>query len=71
MICGVAQSSSMFIVGRAIAGLGASGLTNGALTIIAAIAPMHKRPGTLLRMNCHGNANANSISSIDGHHNGK
>ncbi|KAH8784717.1 efflux pump [Hyaloscypha finlandica] len=47
MICGVAQSSSMFIVGRVIAGLGASGLTNGALTIIAAIAPMHKRPALM------------------------
>jgi hypothetical protein len=29
-LCGAAQSSVMLIVGRAIAGLGASGLTNGA-----------------------------------------
>jgi MFS family permease len=34
----------MLIVGRAVAGLGASGLTNGALTILAAAVPMHKRP---------------------------
>ncbi|KAH8892007.1 MFS general substrate transporter [Thozetella sp. PMI_491] len=43
-ICGAAQSSSMFIIGRAVAGLGSSGLTNGALTIIAAILPPHKQP---------------------------
>lgn len=35
----------MLIIGRAVAGLGGSGLVNGALTIIAAIAPMQKRPG--------------------------
>ena len=34
----------MLIVGRAIAGLGSSGLANGALTIIAAILPPHKQP---------------------------
>lgn len=53
IICGVARSSNMLIIGRAIAGLGASGLTNGALTIIAAIAPMHKRPGMLFYIHCH------------------
>ncbi|PMD41915.1 efflux pump [Hyaloscypha variabilis F] len=46
-ICGAARSSNMLIVGRAVAGLGASGLTNGALTIIGAIAPMHKRPALM------------------------
>jgi MFS family permease len=35
----------MLIIGRAVAGMGGSGLVNGALTILAAIAPMHKRPG--------------------------
>jgi len=35
----------MLIIGRAVAGLGGSGLSNGALTILAAAAPMHKRPG--------------------------
>ena len=34
----------MFIVGRAIAGLGAAGLLQGALCIISYIAPLEKRP---------------------------
>jgi MFS family permease len=34
----------MLIVGRAVAGLGSSGLMNGALTILAAILPPHKQP---------------------------
>ncbi|KAK0609908.1 major facilitator superfamily-domain-containing protein [Bombardia bombarda] len=44
LICGVATSSQMFIVGRAIAGLGTSGITNGALTILSNSAPLEKRP---------------------------
>jgi MFS family permease len=44
LLCGVATSSKMFIVGRAVAGMGGSGITNGALTIIALVAPMEKRP---------------------------
>lgn len=47
MLCGVAVSSNMLIVGRAVAGLGASGLMAGALTILAAAVPIHKRPGML------------------------
>ncbi|KAF2228775.1 MFS general substrate transporter [Viridothelium virens] len=43
-LCGAAQSSPMLIVGRSIAGLGASGLMNGILTILAAILPPHKIP---------------------------
>ncbi|KAF4636816.1 hypothetical protein G7Y89_g1264 [Cudoniella acicularis] len=43
LICGVAQSSKMLIVGRAVAGMGGSGLINGALTIIAACVPLEKR----------------------------
>lgn len=35
----------MLIVGRAVAGMGSSGLQNGALTIMAAAVPMQKRPG--------------------------
>ncbi|RMZ82141.1 hypothetical protein DV738_g1888, partial [Chaetothyriales sp. CBS 135597] len=38
-LCGAAQSSTMFIVGRAIAGTGSSGLSNGSLTIISAVLP--------------------------------
>ncbi|KAK5150073.1 hypothetical protein LTS14_010438 [Recurvomyces mirabilis] len=38
-ICGAAQSSTMFIVGRTIAGIGCSGISTGVLTIIAAILP--------------------------------
>lgn len=35
----------MLIIGRAVAGMGASGLSNGALTIIGASASDTKRPG--------------------------
>lgn len=38
-LCGAAQSSAMFIIGRTIAGIGSSGISNGSLTIIAAILP--------------------------------
>ncbi|GIJ91085.1 hypothetical protein Asppvi_010050 [Aspergillus pseudoviridinutans] len=44
LICGVATSSKMLIVGRAIAGMGSSGMANGALTIVAGAVPMHRRP---------------------------
>ncbi|KAJ5087226.1 hypothetical protein N7456_010842 [Penicillium angulare] len=46
-ICGAATSSSMFIVGRAIAGAGSSGIGNGALTIISAVLPLQKQAGFL------------------------
>lgn len=35
----------MLIVGRAVAGIGTSGIQNGGLTIIAACVPLEKRPG--------------------------
>lgn len=60
----------MLIVGRAIAGLGASGLTNGALTILAAIAPIHKRPGKALYIYCP-LKKLKLISRINGHHDGR
>ncbi|KAI6354934.1 hypothetical protein MCOR25_008420 [Pyricularia grisea] len=44
LICGLASSSFMLIVGRAIAGMGSSGLMGGGLNIIAGAVPMHKRP---------------------------
>ena len=47
LICGVATSSNMLIVGRAVAGMGSAGLVNGALTIIAGCVPMPKRPAMI------------------------
>ncbi|SPJ85885.1 probable aflatoxin efflux pump AFLT [Fusarium torulosum] len=53
LICGVAQSSTMLILGRAVAGIGSSGIQNGALTIIAAAVPIHKRPSLVgILMGC-------------------
>ncbi|KAI6085886.1 MFS general substrate transporter [Hypoxylon rubiginosum] len=43
-VCGAAQSSAMFIIGRAIAGLGSSGLMNGSLTMVSGILPPHRQP---------------------------
>jgi len=44
LICGVANSSTALIVGRAIAGAGGAGLSSGAYTIIAFSAPPQQRP---------------------------
>ncbi|KUI71447.1 Putative HC-toxin efflux carrier TOXA [Cytospora mali] len=44
LICGVAPNSTALIVGRAIAGVGASGIGSGAYTIIAFCASPTKRP---------------------------
>jgi len=44
-ICGAAQSSSMLIIGRAIAGVGAAGISSGAYTMLSASVPLEKRPG--------------------------
>ncbi len=44
IICAAAPNSIALIIGRAVAGLGASGITTGALTIIAASTPLHNRP---------------------------
>ncbi|UZP41492.1 hypothetical protein NXS19_009308 [Fusarium pseudograminearum] len=53
LICGVAQSSTMLIIGRAISGIGSSGIQNGALTIIASAVPIHKRPSLVgILMGC-------------------
>lgn len=43
-ICGSAVNSTALIVGRAIAGFGSAGIFSGALLIIAASAPLSKRP---------------------------
>ncbi|KAF2451175.1 efflux pump protein [Karstenula rhodostoma CBS 690.94] len=44
LICAIADSSSMLIGGRALAGLGASGLMNGGLNILTNSTPLEKRP---------------------------
>ncbi|KAG4418453.1 hypothetical protein IFR04_008438 [Cadophora malorum] len=44
LICALAKDSNTFIVGRAISGIGSSGLTVGMLTILASSAPLAKRP---------------------------
>jgi MFS family permease len=43
-ICGAAQSSTMFILGRVVAGVGASGMSNGTITMIAVAIVPEKRP---------------------------
>ena len=47
LICGVANSSTMLIVGRAIARIGTAGLYNGTFIIIAGCVPMAKRPNII------------------------
>ncbi|KAI4713763.1 hypothetical protein J4E89_001210 [Alternaria sp. Ai002NY15] len=44
LLCGVASSSAVLIAGRVVAGLGASGIVNGAMTILAGAVPMEKSP---------------------------
>ncbi|KAK4224391.1 MFS transporter [Podospora fimiseda] len=44
LICGVARNSTMLIVGRAIAGVGAAGIFSGAVLILANSMPLEKRP---------------------------
>jgi MFS family permease len=43
-LCAAAPSSAAFTAGRAIAGLGAAGLFQGALVIITQTFPLQKRP---------------------------
>ena len=43
LISAVAENSVVFIIGRAIAGLGVSGAFSGGLTIIAYTVPLEKR----------------------------
>ncbi|KAI1268141.1 major facilitator superfamily domain-containing protein [Xylariaceae sp. FL1019] len=44
VLCGAAKSSTMLIVGRAIAGVGAAGIFSGSLIILAHSAPLRRRP---------------------------
>ncbi|KAI0121109.1 major facilitator superfamily domain-containing protein [Xylariales sp. AK1849] len=43
-VCGAAPSSTVFIVGRAIGGLGGAGITSGVISILVHAVPLHKRP---------------------------
>ncbi|KAJ9139136.1 MFS multidrug transporter [Pleurostoma richardsiae] len=47
LLCGLASSSSMLIVARAVEGIGASGLQNGMLTIMVGCVPIQKRPALM------------------------
>lgn len=44
LICGIAQSAPMLLVGRAIAGLGCAGVFAGVMVIITLAVPLTKRP---------------------------
>ncbi|RDW66377.1 hypothetical protein BP6252_10012 [Coleophoma cylindrospora] len=44
LISGISRNSDMLIVGRAITGVGGSGLVGGAYTILGASCPLEKRP---------------------------
>lgn len=44
LLCAVSTSSIFFILGRTVAGLGSSGLENGALTLVAGAVPLKKWP---------------------------
>ncbi|KAK0721051.1 major facilitator superfamily domain-containing protein [Lasiosphaeris hirsuta] len=44
LVCGLALTSEALILGRLIAGIGAAGVVNGLLAIIAGTVPMAKRP---------------------------
>ncbi|CAJ2513953.1 Uu.00g020720.m01.CDS01 [Anthostomella pinea] len=49
LVCALSPSSHALIAGRAVAGLGASGLLAGAFTIITTIIPLHKRANVTWR----------------------
>lgn len=44
LVCAVAPSSTAFIIGRAIAGMGSAGLFSGGIVIIAYTLPLRQRP---------------------------
>lgn len=43
LICALAPSSYALIIGRAVAGMGASGIFAGGFTVLTTIIPLHKR----------------------------
>ncbi|KAH7360648.1 major facilitator superfamily domain-containing protein [Rhexocercosporidium sp. MPI-PUGE-AT-0058] len=44
LICGVAPSSAVFIVGRAVAGVGTSGIFSGGVVLTVYLVPLRRRP---------------------------
>ncbi|KAL4958416.1 major facilitator superfamily domain-containing protein [Aspergillus filifer] len=44
LLCGAANSSNMFIVGRAVAGVGGAGVVSSGLSVIALVTPAAQRP---------------------------
>ncbi|RII21219.1 efflux pump protein [Alternaria sp. MG1] len=58
LLCAVASSSAFLIVGRVVAGLGASGIVNGAMTMLAAAVPAEKSPGFYMNLPIGGAAAA-------------
>lgn len=44
ILCAASPSSPIFILGRAIAGIGSAGLIQGALAIVTFVSPLEKRP---------------------------
>jgi MFS family permease len=44
LICGVAPSSLAFIIGRAVAGIGSSGILSGSIVLTVYIVPLRQRP---------------------------
>ena len=44
VVCGAAPNSIAFIIGRAVAGAGASGIFSGAIVIMMNLVPLHQRP---------------------------
>nr|QNC49733.1 Hfaza1C [Hypoxylon fragiforme] len=47
VVCGAATSSKMLIIGRGVAGIGGSGLMNGALIVLNSAVPPHRQPGLI------------------------
>ncbi|KAF2679211.1 MFS general substrate transporter [Lentithecium fluviatile CBS 122367] len=43
-ICGATPSSAVFILGRAIAGIGSAGINNGSIVVVIESVPLEKRP---------------------------
>jgi len=44
LLCALAPTSTAFIIGRAVAGLGSGGIFSGAIITMVATVPLHKRP---------------------------